>query len=110
MTQSAPMTRRAVGKSVAADLAFAAEHGAGMNDRARADRGVAGDGGVRQETHAVTEHGMRADEAEGADLDAGAKRRAVFDDRGRVHRHAQPALSERIMALNSPSAHSASPT
>ena len=109
MTQALPIVRREFGKRGAANSAFAAEHGLGVDDGAGADFGVAGDDDMGEEAHALAEHGIGADEAEGADLHAGAEHRAVFDDGGRVHRHDQPGASPRIMALNSASAHSVSP-
>jgi hypothetical protein len=97
-----------VGEIIAADLPLAAHRDAGIKIAARADPGDPGHRNMRTQPHAAFQHGAGTDMTKGTDFDTGADRRAVFHHRGGMHAH--PAAPSVIMALNSASAQSVSPT
>src|SRR4029077_1281815 len=100
----------ALRKVIVANLPNPAQHGLGMYNCPSADPRVAGHDDVRLQLHALAENDVCADQTKWPDLDAVAQLRSVFDNRRGMHRHVQPASLMRIIALNSASAHSASPT
>ena len=77
-------------------LRLVADGGEGKDARAGADRRVAHEADVRDEPDALAERHLRPDMAKGSDLDAGAERRAVLDDRARVDRgaHSRTSIAE----------------
>ena len=77
-----------------------AERGEGINDRALADGGGAGDVDMADEAHAIFQLDMRADQTIGPDLDAIADTRAVGHARARIdRRHLSPRTNRRRFRL-----------